>query len=83
MTGQERIRDVLEHMVKGLVDKEDHVSVKIREGDQTSVFEVRADKSDIGKVIGKKGTMANALRTYLGSLSVKHDVRCIMDIIDR
>lgn len=82
MEGLERIRLIIETLLKGLVDDESKVEVTIRRGDQTTVFEVRAAKSDIGKIIGKKGSMATAIRTYLSAIGVKHNARCILDILD-
>ncbi len=76
------MKDLLELIVKQLVDNPDDVSVNEISGEQTSVFELRVNKSDLGKVIGKQGRTARAIRTLLSSSAVKDSKRVMLEIID-
>lgn len=68
--------------VKALVDKPDDVHVEVNQGEQTTVFEVKVHKSDLGKVIGKHGETAKALRRILFGFAVKCKMRAVMEIIE-
>ncbi|HPA84591.1 MAG TPA: KH domain-containing protein, partial [Deltaproteobacteria bacterium] len=59
------MRELIEYIAKALVDNPDEVSVSEVEGEVTSVIELRVAKSDLGKVIGKEGRTARAMRTLL------------------
>lgn len=76
------MKDLLELIVKQLVDNPDDVSVNEISGEQTSVFELRVNKSDLGKVIGKQGRTARAIRTLLSASAVKDSKRVMLEIID-
>ena len=76
------LRDILEDLAKKLVDKPDELSINIHEGDQTVVYELRCARDEVGKVVGKKGAMAEALRTILKSLSAKARIRAVLEICD-
>jgi predicted RNA-binding protein YlqC (UPF0109 family) len=65
-----------------LVDKPEEVSVAEVEGNQTSVLELKVAKDDIGKVIGKKGRIAHAIRTIVSSVSAKDKKRTVLEILD-
>jgi predicted RNA-binding protein YlqC (UPF0109 family) len=76
------MKDLLELIVKQLVDNPDDVNVNEISGEQTSVFELRVNKSDLGKVIGKQGRTARAIRTLLSAAAVKDSKRVMLEIID-
>lgn len=76
------MKDLLELIVKQLVDNPDDVAVNEIAGEQTSVFELRVNKSDLGKVIGKQGRTARAIRTLLSAAAVKDSKRVMLEIID-
>lgn len=76
------MKELLTRMAKALVDLPEEVSVTQIEGDQTSVLELRVAKTDLGKVIGKHGRTAQAMRTILGSASAKTQKRALLEIID-
>lgn len=76
------IKQTLEDLAKKLVDKPGELQIKMNEGDQTVVYELRCAKDEIGKVVGKKGAMAEALRTILKSLSAKQRIRAVLEICD-
>lgn len=71
--------EALEHLVRGIVDHPDDVVVRERQGRGTT-FEVQVNPEDMGRVIGKSGRTATALRTVLNALSDKGNVR--IDILD-
>jgi predicted RNA-binding protein YlqC (UPF0109 family) len=76
------MKDLLELIVKQLVDNPDDVAVNEISGEQTSVFELRVNKDDLGKVIGKQGRTARAIRTLLSAAAVKDSKRVMLEIID-
>lgn len=76
------MRELLEFVVKKLVDHPDDVNITEIAGEQTCVFELRVHKEDLGKVIGKQGRTARALRTVLSAASVKENKRVMLEIID-
>ena len=71
--------EALEHLVRGIVDRPDGVSVVSRSLRRGQVLEVRVDPSDLGRVIGRSGRTARALRTVIGSLA---DAPVRVDVID-
>lgn len=76
------LKDLIEYVGKSLVDMPDEVSVNEIEGEQTTVLELKVDKSDLGKVIGKQGRTARALRTILNAASTKLRKRSVLEIIE-
>lgn len=74
--------ELLEVMIKALVDIPDEVRVNEIKGEQTTVFELVVAKSDLGKVIGKQGKTAKALRTILTAASTKLRKRSVLEIIE-
>jgi len=65
------MKGLIAYLAKALVDKPEEVMVTEIEGEQTSVIELRVAKENLGKVIGKKGRTARAMRTILGAASAK------------
>ncbi len=76
------LKNLIEYVSKALVDLPDHVEVKEIEGEQTTVLELKVDKTDLGKVIGKQGRTAKALRTILNAASTKLRKRSVLEIIE-
>ena len=76
------LRDLIEYVGKALVDAPDQVEVSEIVGEQTTVVELKVDKSDLGKVIGKQGRTARALRTILNAASTKLRKRSVLEIIE-
>ncbi|MFA4972258.1 MAG: KH domain-containing protein [bacterium] len=79
---EEPIRELVLVMAKALVDKPDQVEVNEVEGEQTTVVELRVAKEDLGKVIGKQGRTARALRTILSAASTKIRKRSVLEILE-
>ena len=77
------MRDLIDTIAKNLVDRPDDVHVSEIEGECTSVIELRVDKTDLGKVIGKQGRIARAMRTILAASSAKNKRRTVLEIIER
>lgn len=76
------LKDIIEYMAKALVDDPEAVQVTEIEGEITSVIELRVSKSDLGKVIGKEGRTAKAMRTILTAASTKIKKRAVLEIIE-
>jgi predicted RNA-binding protein YlqC (UPF0109 family) len=76
------MRDLINTIAKALVDQPDQVSVDEVEGNQTSVLELKVAKEDLGKVIGKQGRTARAMRTILSAASAKIKKRTVLEIIE-
>ena len=76
------MKDLIAYIAKSLVDNPEAVEVSEVEGEQTSVIELKVDKSDLGKVIGKQGRTARAMRTILSAASTKIRKRAVLEIIE-
>ncbi|MBF0536633.1 MAG: KH domain-containing protein [Nitrospirae bacterium] len=76
------MKDLVEVMAKALVDRPDEVAVKEIEGEKTTVFELRVAASDLGKVIGKQGKTARAMRTILSAAGTKIGKRSVLEILE-
>ena len=76
------MRGLIEQIAKALVDKPDEVQVSEVDGEQTTVIELRVAKEDLGKVIGKQGRTARAMRTILSAASTKLRKRSVLEILE-
>ncbi|HAM53508.1 MAG TPA: RNA-binding protein [Nitrospiraceae bacterium] len=77
-----KMRNLVEAMAKALVDRPEEVAVKEVDGEKTTVFELRVAATDLGKVIGKQGKTARAMRTILGAAGTKIGKRCVLEILE-
>lgn len=75
-------KDLVEYIAKSLVDDPEGVSVNIVEGEKSTILELRVSQDDIGKVIGKHGRIAKAVRTILSASSTKSGKRVVLEILD-
>ena len=75
-------RDLVEYIAKSLVDDPAAVSVAVVESDKSTVLELRVAAEDIGKVIGKHGRIAKAMRTILSASSGASERRVVLEILD-
>ena len=80
--GDGSVKDVVEAIVKALVDDPDEVVVKEIDGDATTVLELRVAHQDLGKVIGKQGRTARAMRTLLRAAGMKLKKRFVLEILE-
>ena len=76
------MRDLILIIAKSLVDKPDEVEVAEVRGDKTTVLELRVAKDDLGKVIGKQGNTAHAIRTILNATATKLKQRAVLEIME-
>ncbi len=76
------LKELVEYIAKSLVDNPDEVIVTEVEGEQTSVLELKVAKEDLGKVIGKQGRTARAMRVILTAASTKAKKRCVLEILE-
>ncbi len=76
------MRELVENIIKALVDNPDEVKVSEVEGEQTTVIELRVAQGDLGKVIGKQGRTARALRTILSAAGMKIRKRFVLEILE-
>jgi predicted RNA-binding protein YlqC (UPF0109 family) len=76
------MKTLIELMAKSLVDKPEEVAVAEVNGERTAIFELRVAASDIGKVIGKQGNTARAMRTILSAAGAKLEKCCVLEILD-
>ncbi len=76
------MKDIVETTAKALVDNADKVQVTEIEGEKTIVIELRVDPAELGKVIGKQGRIARALRTLLSAMGRKSGKRVVLEILE-
>ena len=76
------LKELITYIASALVDQPDQVQVTEVEGEQTTVLELRVAKEDLGKVIGRQGRTARAMRTILGAASSKVKKRCVLEILE-
>jgi len=76
------MKDLINTIAQALVDHPEDVNVTEVEGNQTSVLELKVAKEDLGKVIGKQGRTARAMRTILSAASAKIKKRTVLEIIE-
>ncbi len=76
------MKNLIKYTAQALVDYPEQVEVSEVEGRQTSVIELKVAKEDLGKVIGKQGRTARAMRTILSAASAKIKKRSVLEIIE-
>ena len=79
--GEESVKTLIEYLVQNLVDIPEEVEITEVPGDEATTFEVRVAPSDLGKVIGKQGRIANALRTVAKAAAMKNKRKVYVEII--
>jgi hypothetical protein len=76
------VKELVEYMVKSLVDNPEHVQISELEGEQSVVYEVRVAPEDMGKIIGKQGRIAKAMRTIVKAAGVKSGKKAMVEILE-
>ena len=74
-------KEFLLYIIKALVDEPEEVQINVVEGEKSTIFELKVAPSDIGKVIGKNGRIAKAIRTILNAAIAKSGKRISLDIL--
>jgi len=76
-------KQLVEYIARALVDEPDKVNVTQIDGEQSTIIELRVSSEDVGKIIGKQGRVANAIRTLLNTACMRHSKRrVVLEIID-
>ncbi|MCL2186316.1 MAG: KH domain-containing protein [Treponema sp.] len=75
-------KDLIEYLAKSLVDDPTQVKVNIVEGEKSTILELRVAEGDIGKVIGKHGRIAKAIRTVLQAAGARTGKHTVLEILD-
>jgi len=78
----EKLKDLIAYIAKSLVDSPEKVEVKEVSGEQTTVLELKVAPEDLGKIIGKQGKTAKAIRTILGASAAKLRKRAVLEILE-
>ncbi|MDQ5890993.1 MAG: uncharacterized protein QG604_867 [Candidatus Dependentiae bacterium] len=76
------LKDLVEHIVKRLVDKPEAVQVSEISGEQATIIELRVASEDLGKVIGKEGRTARSIRTLVHAAATKEKKRAVLEILE-
>ena len=76
------MKDLVAYIAKALVDRPEEVVVTEKKGQQVSIIELKVAKEDLGKVIGKHGRTAEAMRTILNAVSTKLKKRCVLELLE-
>jgi predicted RNA-binding protein YlqC (UPF0109 family) len=76
------MKELLEYMAKALVNEPDQVSVEVVEGDRSMILQLRVGPEDVGRVIGKNGRTAQAMRTLIKAAAVREGISAIVEIMD-
>lgn len=76
------MKELLEYLAKALVDNPDDVEIEVIEGERSVILQLRVNPEDIGKVIGKQGRIAQALRTLVKAAATKQGKNAIVEILD-
>lgn len=75
-------KELVNYVARALVDEPDEVEVSLIEGEKSTILELKVAPSDIGKVIGKHGRIAKAIRTILSAAATKTGKRIVLEILD-
>ncbi len=76
------MKELIEYIVKGLVDNPEKVNIKEVAGEKSIIYELRVGEGDLGKVIGKEGRTAKAIRTIITAAAMKQGKRAVLEIIE-
>lgn len=76
------MKELIEYVVKALVDNPDKVEIKEVVGEKSIIYELRVGEGDLGKVIGKEGRTAKAIRTIITAAAMKQGKRAMLEIIE-
>ena len=76
------MKQILETIVKSLVDVPGEVQITEVNGDKTIIFELRCNAKDVGKIIGKSGKTVGAIRTILNSMAAKQGRKAMLEVVD-
>ncbi|MCX7820380.1 MAG: KH domain-containing protein [Brevinematales bacterium] len=75
-------KDIVETIVKNLVDNPSAVNINVVDGEKSTILELKVGAGEVGKVIGKRGVIAKSIRTIVNAVAVKNGRRVILEILD-
>ncbi len=76
------MKDILEKIIKNLVDNCEQVEIKETENEKNIIFEVKVSKEDMGKIIGRQGKIAQSIRTVMKAVASKNNKKVIVEFIE-
>ena len=76
------MKELIEYVVKTLVDHPEDIRISAIEGERTIVFELRCHPDDVGKVIGKSGKTVGAIRTLLSTVAARQNRRAMLEVVE-
>ena len=76
------LKSLVEYIARSLVDLPDQVTVNEIEGEKTTILELRVDEDDLGKIIGRHGRTAKAMRTVINAAATKERKRAVLEILE-
>jgi len=76
------LKELIELIIKGIVDNPDKVEINEIVGEKSSIYEVKVDSDDIGKVIGRQGRNIKSIRTIVNAAAQKDDKRVVIEIVE-
>jgi len=76
------LKELIELIIKGIVDNPDKVEINEIVGEKSSIYEVKVDSDDIGKVIGRQGRNIKSIRTIVNAAAQKDDKRVVLEIVE-
>ena len=76
------MKELIEYVVKTLVDHPEEIRISEIEGERTIVFELRCHPEDVGKVIGKSGKTVGAIRTLLSTVAARQNRRAMLEVVE-
>ena len=76
------LKTLVEYIAKSLVDHPDHVNVNEIEGEKTTILELKVNEDDLGKIIGRHGRTAKAMRTVINAAATKEQKRAVLEILE-
>lgn len=76
------LKELIEYIAKALVDNPDLVSVKEIPGEKTVIYELKVGEGDLGKIIGREGKTAKAIRTIVSAAAMKRGKRAVLEILE-
>ena len=76
------MKEIIETIIRNLVSEPDAISINEIQGEQSVVFEIRVAEKDMGKVIGREGKVAKAIRTWVKAVAAKEDKRVTVEFLD-
>ncbi len=76
------LKELIEYVAKALVDHPEEVSVKEIPGEKTVIYELKVGEGDLGKIIGREGKTAKAIRTIISAAAMKKGKRAVLEILE-